>query len=286
VRDAASLVSIRRALLTRLTRHPAWRPIEAQIADRLRAYFSACPPFVRRITTRTPAAILDQIVKYEAVHAIQGPADLRRRLQADRRCYGLFSTALPDQPLVFIEIALTRGICTDVSNLLDIESRVADPESCDCGTFYSISSCDEGLKGIPFGFTLIRAVVDRLQSEMPWLRTYATASPVPGFRAWLESATPARDDGLMADINALSGGGWYEQPELSRRLEARLMPLCEHYLMHEKRGDQPLDPVARFHLGNGARLERLNWLGDRTAAGFRRSVGIVANYVYDPPLAA
>lgn len=288
MRDAASLVTTRRAILTHLSRHPAWTAIERQIAERLRAYFTACPPFLRRIDMGTPQAILDQIVKYEAVHAFRGQADLQRRLQADRRCYALFSAALPDQPLVFIEMAFTRGICGDVSNLLDTASPVLDPMSCDCGTFYSISSCHEGLRGIPFGYALIRAVVDRLQWEKPWLRTFATASPVPGFRAWLESIMRGRDDRLLEDINALSRGAWRDQPELARRLEARLMPLCERYLMHEKRGDQPLDPVARFHLGNGARLERLNWLGDRTAAGFQRSAGIVANYVYVEglPLAA
>jgi len=281
--DAASLIAVRRALLSRLGRYQAWAVVEKQIVERLRACFAAHPPSLRRIDLHTPPAILEQIVKYEAVHAIRGDADLRRRLQDDRRCYALFSAALPGQPLIFIEMAFTRGICGDVSSLLDTESPVVEPKSCDCGTFYSISSCDEGLRGIPFGNALIRAVVEQLRHETPWVGTFATVSPVPGFRTWLEEVARRRGGVLLEAFDALSERAWMEDPALSRRLEALLMPACAAYLVSAKRGDEPLDPVARFHLGNGARLERINWLGDRSPAGLQRSAGIVANYVYDLP---
>jgi malonyl-CoA decarboxylase len=206
----------------------------------------------------------------------------RRRLEEDRRCFALFSAALPDQPpLAFIELAFTRGICGDVTALLDSNSPVMDPATCDCAMFYSISSCHDGLRGIPFGNMLIRLVVERLQQELPWLTTFATVSPVPGFRPWVTELAQRRGGSLLEAVAALDAGHWTLDPDESRRLEETLVPLCAAYLLYAKRGTEPLDPVARFHLGNGARLERINWLGDRSDAGFMRSAGIVANYLYD-----
>lgn len=283
MRSTVSLVAARADLLRALPRHPAWAASEARVADALRDRFAANPPYLRRIDAQTAPDILAQIVRYEAVHAIRGLADLQRRLAADRRCYALFSDELPEQPLVFIELAFTCGLCGDVSTLLDTKSPVLDPAACDCAMFYSISSCHEGLRGIPFGNTLIRLVVERLQQEMPWLRTFATVSPVPGFRSWL-TALAQKQGGILLDvIAALDERAWTLEPEESKRLEQALLPLCAAYLVCAKRGAEPLDPVARFHLGNGARLERINWLGDRSEAGFLRSAGIVANYLYDLP---
>lgn len=282
-RNAAALVAIRARLLQHLARHRAWARTEAGVAERLRAHFAANPPTLRRIDLNTSPAILAQIVRYEAVHAIRGLADLRRRLADDRRCYALFSDALPDEPLVFIELAFTHGMCGDVSTLLDTGSPAVDPSTCDCAMFYSISSCHEGLRGVPFGNLLIRFVVDKLQYEMPWLRTFATVSPVPGFRAWLAD-TAKRCGGELAEAaHALDANGWAGDPNVSARLAQTLLPFCAAYLLGAKRGDEPLDSVARFHLGNGARLEQINWLGDRSDAGFERSAGIVANYLYDLP---
>ena len=283
MRSVAALVVVRAELLRGLARHPRWAASEAELADVLRARFAVDPPSLRRIDAQTPPGILQQIVRYEAVHAIRGSADLHRRLAADRRCYALFSAALPEQPLVFIELAFTRGLCGDVSTLLDPRSPVADPAACDCAMFYSISSCHDGLRGIPFGDTLIRVVVHELLRELPWLRTFATVSPVPGFRAWLGEMATRRGGVLVDIIAALDATDWALEPGESERLAPALLPLCAAYLIGAKRGSEPLDPVARFHLGNGARLEQINWLGDRSEAGFKRSAGIVANYLYDLP---
>jgi malonyl-CoA decarboxylase len=275
------LVKVRSRLLRGLDRHPSWSALEARIADDLRAYFNGAPPQLRRIDADTPRAILSQIVRYEAVHGIRGLRDLRRRLEADRRCYALFSPTMPDEPLVFTEIALTRGLSADVSAILDCNAPVVDPDACDCAMFYSISSCHDGLRGVPFGNMLIRQVVTRLQEDLPFIRTLATVSPVPGFRPWLTDLASRQRGEIAALVAVLDRGTWVEQPDESTWLESELLPLCASYLLHAKRGAEPLDAVARFHLGNGARLERINWLGDRSAAGFKRSAGITANYLYD-----
>lgn len=282
-RSVTAMVALRGRLLRHPTRVPTWARIEAQLAEQLRARLAAEPPFLQRIDLNTSPAVLEQIVRYEAVHAIRGLSDLRRRLAGDRRCYALFTEALPGEPLAFIEVAFTRGICGNVSTLLDTQSPVMDAEACDCAMFYSISSCHAGLRGIPFGNQLIRLVVERLQQELPWLRTFATVSPVPGFRAWITDLAQRQGGTLLDTVSALDDERWPDEAERSKRLEQALLPLCAAYLVGAKRGDEPLDPVARFHLANGAVLHRIHWLGDRTNAGFKRSAGIVANYLYDLP---
>ncbi|HVZ20036.1 MAG TPA: malonyl-CoA decarboxylase family protein [Vicinamibacterales bacterium] len=236
---------------------------------------------LRQIDTSTPQAVLDQIVRCEAVHAVCGPRDLWRRLQADRRCYALFSPEAPDEPLIFTEIALSRGITGDVSAILETESRIEAPESCDCAMFYSISRCQDRSSSIPLGNTLIRQVITRVQRELPSIRTFATVSPVPGFGRWLADLAARSDGALATVVAALDDARWRHDQRASRRLEATLLPLCASYLVYAKRGSEPLDSVARFHLANGAQLGRLHWLGDRTPAGLARSVGITANYLYE-----
>jgi malonyl-CoA decarboxylase len=286
-RSVTAMVALRGRLLDRLTRRRPTRArletLATQLADVLRARLADEPPRLCRIDLDTTPDVLAQIVRYEAVHAIRGLADLRRRLAADRRCYALFTDALPGAPLAFIEVAFTRGICGDVSTLLDTQSPVMDPETCDCAMFYSISSCHSGLRGIPFGNLLIRLVVERLQQELPGLRTFATVSPVPGFRDWITDLAKRQGGTLLEAVNALDNERWPDEMDMSNRLEEALLPLCAAYLVGAKRGEEPLDPVARFHLGNGAVLQQIHWLGDRTAAGFKRSAGIVANYLYDLP---
>ena len=281
-RDLSNLVRARAGLLHALAHHPSWTAIEARIADRLRAHFADIPPELRRIDASASDAILNQIIYYEAVHEIRSLRDLWRRLESDRRCYGLFSESMPDEPLVFTEVALTPRVVTDVGLILDADSPVVDPGACTCAMFYSISSCHEGLRGVPLGGVLIRRVLDRLQREWPRLQTFATVSPVPGFRPWLNHLARTQGGELGQIVSWLDESTWLRDPELGARVESALLPLCASYLIHAKRGAEPLDAVARFHLGNGARLERINWLGDRSAAGFARSVGITANYVYDP----
>jgi len=281
-RNLSELVQIRAGILRALTRHRSWTAIEARVADGLRAHFAAYPPLLQRVDGSTPAAILNQIVQCEAVHEIRGLHDLWRRLESDRRCYGLFSPSMPDEPLVFTELAFTPRLVTDVGIILDPDAPVVDPDACTCAMFYSISSCHEGLRGVPLGGLLIRRVLDRLQCEWPRLRTFATVSPVPGFRAWLSQLRRIEGGRIAEIVASLDASAWLTDPEIGAQVKAALLPLCASYLLDAKRGDEPLDAVARFHLGNGARLERINWLGDRSVAGLKRSAGFTANYVYDP----
>jgi malonyl-CoA decarboxylase len=279
----AALVDIRHQLLRGLDENPSWAPVEAYLARVLRAEFDPDILAFRRIGPYTSPAILDNLIRYEAVHAIRDRRELLRRLQADRRCFGLFHASMPDEPVAFTEIAFTRSLTAQVQPLLDPESPVIDPASCDCAMFYSISSCHEGLRGVPFGNALIRRAVDALGREAPQLTTFATVSPVPGFRAWLTDAA-SQGGRSRADLAArLKDPSWLRDPAKSKELEATLLPLCAFYLLHVKRGTDPIDPVARFHLGNGARLERINWLGDASMAGLERSGGLTANYVYSLP---
>ena len=279
----ATLIEMRRRILREVNEHPSWAAVAADLAHLLRAWFNGGFLEFRRIDWRTSPEVLENLIKYEAVHQIRDWRELRRRLQDDRRCFGFFHPALPDEPLVFTELALTAGLSAKIQPLVDPDSPVLDPQSRRCAVFYSISSCHEGLRGVSFGGALIRRVVDSLQGEFPRLKIFATLSPVPGFRAWLTRV--AKDgDRKRGDIVArLNEPGWLENAVQSEALERDLVPQCASYLLVAKRGQEPADPVARFHLGNGARLERLNWQGDTSAAGIERSAGITANYLYRLP---
>jgi malonyl-CoA decarboxylase len=253
------LVDLRRRLLLTLRAHPERAAIDADLLHLFRSWFNRGFLVLQRIDWNTPAAILERLIEYEAVHEIQGWDDLRRRLAADRRCYGFFHPALPGDPLIFIEVALTRGLPATVQELIDPRSAVGDPARADHAVFYSITNCQEGLRGVSFGNFLIKQVAEDLGRELPRLDTFTTLSPVPDFRAWLTR------EGIAADTSS----------------EDQLLPLCADYLLGAKRRDgAPLDPVARFHLANGARLERINWLGDTSPAGMDRAFGVTANYVY------
>jgi malonyl-CoA decarboxylase len=279
-RRAAALVDVRRRLLSGLNEHPSWAAAEVRLLNLLRVLFDPALLELRRIDHNASPALLASLVRYEAVHAIHDGRELNRRLQADRRCFGLFHPAFPDEPVIFTELAFTRGVAAKVQPLLDPDSPVIDPLACNCAMFYSISSCHEGLRGVPFGNELIRRVVDTLGKELPWLDTFATVSPVPGFRAWLTTTTEERDRRRTGIVAVVNEACWLHDVAKSAELEQSLVPLCASYLLHAKRGIEPADPVARFHLGNGARLERLNWLGDTSAEGLQRSAGLTANYLY------
>jgi len=271
----AILVELRGRLLRKLDENPHWEPVVADLERQLIAWFNRGFLELRRIDWRTSALILEKLIRYEAVHEIQGWNDLRRRLEADRRCYAFFHPALPDEPIIFIEAALTRGMSEKVQPLLDPDAPVLPPESADCAMFYSITNCQEGLRGVPFGSFLIKQVVEDISREFPRIRKFATVSPVPGFREWL-AANPE----LAGLRSSLDQPRWWEHTGLSEELRAQLVPLCARYLLQAKQGREPLDPVARFHLRNGARLERINWLGDTSAAGMQRSAGLMVNYFY------
>jgi malonyl-CoA decarboxylase len=255
----AALVEMRGWLLKRLKDNPQWRIIDSDLTHLLRSWFNRGFLRLERIDWHTPAAILEKLIQYDAVHAIDGWRDLHRRLEADRRCFAFFHPQLPDEPIIFIEVALTKGMATSVQPLLAVETPVASPVDSDCAMFYSITNCQEGLRGISFGNLLIKQVAEELERELPQLRRFATLSPIPGFRRWLD-----RQRG--------------ERPGELESIE--LMRLCAYYLLHAKQDREPLDPVARFHLGNGASLERLNWMGDTSQAGIARSAGLMVNYVY------
>ena len=260
-----ALVQMRKDLQTYLKKDPSLKVVDADFVHLFMSWFNRGFLHLEQISWETPAAVLEKLIAYEAVHAISGWDDLRRRLEADRRCYAFFHPALPGDPLIFVEVALTKGLASSVQTLLqdDAEGAIERRDQADTAIFYSISNCQDGLKGISFGNFLIKQVAAELQAELPHLKTFSTLSPVPGFNGWRQAQDmeieTAEDD---AD-------------------HKKVMQQCARYLCKEKRRDLPLDPVARFHLGNGARLERINWMGDTSARGLAQSSGIMVNYLYD-----
>ena len=255
------------------------------------------PGFLRiiRVDWRTPAYLLEQIIAHEAVHEIRGWNDLRRRLESDRRCFAFFHPALPDEPLIFVEVALMDGMADSVPPLLDAQPASKDSSRATTAVFYSISNCQPGLRGVALGSFLIKNVVEVLSQEFPRLKVFCTLSPVPGFAAWLggllregdfagpmpeRQALGAVIEGLGADISRIAG-----DPNCVARLaplKEPLLRLCAAYLLHPAAAEPAQDQVARFHLNNGARLERINWLADTSKKGLRESFGLMVNYVYEP----
>jgi malonyl-CoA decarboxylase len=275
----ATLVEMRRRLLQDAKAQPRWAGIDADLAHLLGSWFNRGFLTLQRIDWRTPALVLEKLMQYEAVHEIQGWRDLRRRLESDRRCFAFFHPALPDEPIIFIEVALTRGMSEKVQPLLDPDSPVVDPAGADAAIFYSITNCQEGLRGISFGNLLIKQVAEDLGREFPRLKTFATLSPIPGFRKWLDDSAATRPE-LGGLAGALAEADWLERAGPDTSLRSELMRLCAYYLLQAKHDDEPADAVARFHLGNGARMERLNWLADTSKTGLARSAGLMVNYVY------
>jgi len=280
----AFLVHMREHLLQGLRDHPSWEVLEDDLAQVLRAAFNRSLLVFEQIDWETPAPVLEKLMQYEAVHAIRDWRDMRRRLEADRRCYALFHPAWADEPLIFAEVALTVGIGSQVGPILDPDSPVVDPDGCNAAILYSISNCQPGLRGYSLGNDLIGRVTDDLLARLPKLRTIATLSPIPGFRRWLSGLPSTLENpSCVAEVQAAAKrGDWCSDPAAAAKLEHHLMALGAHYLLHARSGSEPADPVARFHLANGARLRRLNWRSDMTAAGLERSFGLTANYVYYP----
>jgi malonyl-CoA decarboxylase len=252
---------------------------------------------LKRISWDSPAALLEKLIAYEAVHEIQSWNDLKNRLEADRRCFAFFHPRMPDEPLIFVEVALVAGMAGNIHALLDESAPLGDPNAADTAIFYSISNCQRGLNGISFGDFLIKRVVDALAAELPRLKVFATLSPVPGFRAWLSKEGPRLElqpaeakalstvvvNGAAAPdlVELLDRPGWQTDPALTAALREPLVRLCAQYLLQEKgRSGRAADPVAHFHLTNGARVQRLNWLGDLSEKGLQQSAGIMVNYLY------
>ncbi|PHQ72218.1 MAG: decarboxylase [Sneathiella sp.] len=280
----AAIVAMRKFLVGQLRAHPELKFVDEDLRHLLSSWFNRGFLELRRIDWRTPAVVLEKLIEYEAVHEIDGWDDLRRRLDKDRRCFAFFHPALPDEPLIFVEVALVKGLAEAVQPLLSRETERGSAEKADTAIFYSISNCQDGLKGITFGNFLIKQVVAELSSELPNLKHFATLSPIPGFMKWLKGAK-GPVGGLSAKQlssvkSVLAKKDWFENPALAKELKEPLTQLCAHYLMNEKSRERPLDPVSRFHLGNGARLEQINWLGDSSANGLAQSAGLLVNYYY------
>ena len=277
------LVALREDLLRHVATAPALKPVDDDLAHLLASWFNRGFLSLRRIDWDTPASILEKVITYESVHAIAGWHDLRGRLADDRRCFAFFHGALPDDPLIFVEVALVDGLPGSVHPLIDCDRpriRAADATT---AVFYSINNCHHGLRGISFGNFLIKQVVLELQYEFPKLKTFATLSPIPMFRRWLSALIEDPETGLLTGedrrlLTMLDTPDWQSS---GAALKPLLLRLAAHYLLEAKDSGFPHDPVARFHLRNGARLERINWGGDMSENGLAQSAGMLVNYVYD-----
>jgi malonyl-CoA decarboxylase len=271
------LVDLRADLIRFRSSDPALAQLEGDLRGLLASWFDTGFLELRRITWSAPAALLERLANYEAVHEVRNWRDLKNRLDTDRRCYAYFHALMPDEPLIFIEIALVAEMSAAIEPLLDTDAPLGNPNDATTAIFYSISNCQAGLAGISFGNALIKRVVHDLIHEFPGLKTFATLSPIPGFTAWLKGreVTQTPLEAILAKRT------WSRDPATANAVKDPLLKLCAHYLVEEtRRGGGALDPVAHFHLSNGARIERLDWLGDQSSRGLRSSAGIMVNYLY------
>src|SRR5471030_367504 len=277
------LVAMRSDLLSLMKGHQDLAVLDRDVVHLLASWFNRGFLVLRRIDWSSPANILEKIIRYEAVHEIRDWDDLRRRIDpADRRCYAFFHPALVDEPLIFVEVALTGSIPGAIAPLLAEDRPPVPVERARTAVFYSISNTQRGLGGISFGSFLIKQVAEELRRELPRLDNFVTLSPVPGFMQWLKGAddVPVSDEERTL-LNQLDDPDWFKNTELAAQLRAVVEPLAAHYFLKARTPKGRLiDSVARFHLGNGARLERIDWLGDLSSKGLRESAGIMVNYLY------
>jgi malonyl-CoA decarboxylase len=280
-----TLIAMRSEITAHLRHEPELKLLDADLKHLFASWFNCGFLELRRIDWQSPAAVLEKLIAYEAVHAIKGWDDLRRRLAPDRRCFAFFHPALPGEPLIFVEVALVEGLATSMPPLLsqDVEEDTARAQAtgADTAIFYSISNCQDGLRGVSFGNFLIKQVVEELQAEFPQLERFSTLSPAPGFRRWLTQQLAEESNPDAALLPKFARDDWWDDPEQSEPLRAALMRLCATYLTRPPSPGNRIDPVARFHLGNGARLERINWLGNTELRAIQESFGIMVNYLYD-----
>ncbi len=293
------LVDLRADLLALRSQDPYLQGLDSDLRQLLLSWFDTGFLDLRAIDWDSPASLLEKLVAYEAVHQITSWQDLRNRLDSDRRCYALFHPRMPEEPLAFVEVALVRGMAASIQTLLDETAPKMDPNEADAAIFYSISNTQKGLKQISFGDYLIKRVVQTLSREFPKIKIFSTLSPIPGLRKWLAQLsdddfgvafstedlavlpTFTNQRGLKQTVeDLLKDPDWWHDAALAEALHRPLMVLAARYLTAKRDDGQPLDPVARFHLRNGARLERLNWLGDTSANGMAASAGLMVNYRY------
>ncbi|MFO1128216.1 MAG: malonyl-CoA decarboxylase [Rhodospirillales bacterium] len=297
------LVNLRAELLPLARTDAGLKYLEQDLRGLLATWFDVDFLELRQITWDTASgALLERLIAYEAVHPIESWDDLKNRLDYDRRYFAFFHPKMPNEPLIFIEVALVDGIADNVQALLDPMAPVHDPKDADTAVFYSINNAQRGLDGISFGNFLIKRVVDQLSHEFPQIKTFATLSPIPGFMAWLRQIVAEGDSELLVGSERkaiantlgitkgakgwlkvqLQSGEWTNDEATTKVLKPILMRLCARYLARESRRENHcLDPVAHFHLSNGARMERLNWMADRSSRGMRQSAGMMINYRYD-----
>ena len=292
------LVDLRADVLRYLREAPQLEVLDEELSSLLASWFDIGNLELRRISWASPAALLEKLIAYEAVHEIRSWADLRNRLDSDRRCYAFFHPRMPDEPLIFVEIALVKEMADNIHHLLDEAAPAFDPHAAQAAIFYSISNTQTGLKGVSFGGFLIKRVAEMLAADFPKLKVFATLSPVPGFRRWLDAEAKRKSADFFgrqererlceaADVKdphealaQLLLRGFAAEAHPPESVRPTLMRLCAHYLVEAKEGERPLDPVARFHLGNGARLERVNWLADTSPRGIKQAAGLMVNYLY------
>ncbi|MBB4576171.1 malonyl-CoA decarboxylase [Rhizobium lentis] len=282
----ATLVRMRQQLLASKDRSEAYHALDADFTHLFGSWFNRGFLTLRPIDWTTPAYILEKIIRYEAVHEIAGWEELRRRLApADRRCFAFFHPRLADEPLVFVEVALTRSVPKAIADVLDEGREQIHADEATTAVFYSISNCQDGLRGISFGNFLIKQVVEDLRKDLPGLKNFVTLSPVPGFARWLASVRATGDRSLsgaaLETLTLLDDPNWPGRESSAAEVERVLLPLAARYFLTERTPEgRPVDPVARFHLGNGARLERVNFLGDRSPKAMQQAHGLMVNYLY------
>ena len=293
------LVDLRADLLRLSKNEPHLAALADDLRELLAGWFDVGFLNLDRITWSAPAALLEKLIDYEAVHEISSWRDMKKRLASDRRCFAFFHPRMPEEPLIFVEVALVGGMAGSVQALLDESQPALDPRKGDTAIFYSISNCQRGLNGVSFGNFLIKRVVDLLARELPNIKTFATLSPLPGFLGWLEQeavgeahgllsadeqaalATAGVGTGTASDLLAtLKRADWAADAALAEALRAPLLSIAARYLLEARRGRRAFDRVAHFHLSNGARVERLNWFADISSNGLKQSAGIMVNYRY------
>ncbi len=284
----AALVRMREQLMDAMDHREDLAVIDNDFIHLFSSWFNRGFLVLRRIDWSTSAAILEKIIRYEAVHEIHDWNDLRRRIDPpDRRCYAFFHPALVDDPLIFVEVALTRDIPTAIAPILSDKREVADPDRVATAAFYSITNCQRGLSGVSFGHFLIKQVVEEVSREVPRVSTFVTLSPAPNFAQWLrreraQDASLAIDDEDREALSALDTEDWWRSPDIAEKVREPLLRAAAWYYVRGRNSrGLPIDAVARFHLGNGARLEKLDWLADTSERAIQQSCGLMVNYLYD-----
>lgn len=284
------LVDMRAQLLSLKENHPELAPLEADLKRLLISWFDIGLLQLEQINWQSSADLLEKLIAYEAVHAIKSWDDLKNRLDSDRRCFAFFHPNMPKEPLIFVEVALVKGLADNVQTLLDEDAPVMNIADADTAIFYSISNAQKGLAGISFGNFLIKRVVKELQHDFPHLTQFSTLSPIPGFLHWLgkqSEADLAKIPGGKTLISKGKAGKEFNTIEalLDTELKAPLSSLAAYYLAKATRkgGNTAADPVTHFHLSNGSQIAQLNWLADTSKNGLKQSAGLMVNYLYDLP---